>query len=317
MMRAPSFNIVNYSLRPNKSIQRSLAFEAVRQLQDSLDLSNLLYVGLGSVWFTDFQIAHRFLQIKDMISMEGDTIGFRRARFNQPFKTIQVKKGYSYEILPGLLTKKALLKRPWFIWLDYDDGLDEDKIKDIRSVIESAPENSIVLATLPAVGRAFGKPAKRPDRIRKLLGDVVPDNLQKHDCKDENLSATLLKLIEDFMTSCAAGIFRPGGFVRAFRMAYRDTTPMVTVGGILPARGALAAAAKVVSGPNWPAICKRPIDAPLLTLREAAVFQSELPCVGTFTRKAVRKLGFDLEVAQLRSFERYYRYYPIFAQIST
>lgn len=316
-MKAPSFNVVNYSLRPSKSIQRSLVFEGVRLLQESLNLDKLLYVGLGSVWFTDFQIAHRFLRIKDMISMEGNAIGVRRAQFNQPFKTIQVKNGYSYEILPGLLSKKALTKRPWFIWLDYDDALDEDKITDIRHIVESAPENTILLVTLPAAGRAFGKPNQRADRIRKLLGDVVPDTLNKDDCKDETLPATLLKLTGDFMASCAAGISRPGGFVRAFYIPYRDTTPMFTVGGILPSKGATAATTNVVSDQNWPAICKKAIEAPLLTLREAAVFQSQLPDAKPITRKAIKKLGFDLELAQLRCFERYYRYYPIFAQIST
>jgi len=33
-----SFDIVNYSLRPNKSIQRSLVFEAVRMSQGNMEL---------------------------------------------------------------------------------------------------------------------------------------------------------------------------------------------------------------------------------------------------------------------------------------
>jgi hypothetical protein len=312
----PSFDLVNYSLRPNKAIQRHLVFEAVRILQDRLDLTNLIYVGLGSIWFTDFQIAHKFLRINDMISMEEDDVGYRRARFNQPFKTIQVLKGSSSVLLPKLLARKKLNKRPWFIWLDYDKSIDEEKISDIRRVIESAPANTILSVTLPVFGRTIGRPLNRPDRLRKIFGSVVPDELDKDDCNDENLTKTLLSLIENFMASCAATVSRPGGFVPAFRIAYRDTTPMLTVGGVLPTKGALGTLHNAVSDAGWPAVCARPVETPPLTLREAAVFQSQLPRQTAFTRKNIRKLGFDLEVGHLRSFERYYRYYTIFAQIS-
>lgn len=311
-----SFELVNYSLRPNKAIQRHLAFEAVRILQDRLGLQDLIYVGFGSIWFTDFQIAHKFLRIRDMFSMEEDGIGYRRACFNQPFKTINVLKGNSYQLLPKLFSKKTLMKRPWLIWLDYDKSIDEEKVADIRRVVESAPENTILIVTLPVFG-TIGRPLNRPDRLRKLLGSVVPDNLDKDDCNDKNLGETLLRLLGDFITSSAASISRPGGFVLAFHMAYRDGAPMITIGGVLPSKGAFPAARDAVSSVDWPTVCKRPIETPLLTLKEAAVFQSELPGKAPITRKAIRKLGFDLEAGQLRSFERYYRYYPIFAQIST
>lgn len=312
-----SFDLVNYSLRPNKAIQRHLAFEAVRILQDRLELKDLMYIGLGSIWFTDFQIAHKFLGIRDMISMEEDEIGYRRARFNQPFKTIRVLKGSSHQLLPKLFTQKVRMKRPWLIWLDYDRSIDEEKVADIRRVIECAPTNSIFLVTLPVFGKTIGKPLNRADRFRKIFGSVVPDDLGKDDCKDEGLAETLLSLLGDFMVSSAAGISRPGGFVLAFRIAYRDSTPMITIGGVLPSRGAVSAVRDAVSLMEWPSMCQRPVETPPLTLKEASVFQSELPGRIPITRKAIRKLGFDLEVAQLRSFERYYRYYPIFAQIST
>jgi hypothetical protein len=250
-----------------------------------------------------------------MISMESNLIGYRRAKFNQPYKTISVRNGTSHEVLPALLKTKSLVKQPWLVWLDYDKGLDEEKTADIRRLIEQAPENTILLVTLPVSG--LGKPHQRSERLKSLLGDVVPDALSKEDCKDEVLSVTLLKLLADFMASCAAGISRPGGFVRAFKIAYRDSTPMITVGGVLPAKGAIAAATTAINYSDWPALCKQPIDAPLLTWREAAVFQSQLPAARAVSRRAIRELGFDLETKQLRCFERYYRYYPIFAQVTT
>ena len=55
-----SFNIVNYSLRPSKSIQRQIIFDGVRTLQLNWAHDQAVYIGLGSVWFTDFIMAHKF-----------------------------------------------------------------------------------------------------------------------------------------------------------------------------------------------------------------------------------------------------------------
>lgn len=74
-----SFDSVNYSLRPSKSVQRGLVFEGLRAVSNSVDLRNAVYIGFGSIWFTDFVMAHKVLNIDDMVSIEANEIGFRRA----------------------------------------------------------------------------------------------------------------------------------------------------------------------------------------------------------------------------------------------
>lgn len=313
----PSFNIVNYSLRPNKSIQRSLVFEGIKQLQTSLDLERMIYVGFGSIWFADFILAHKLLGIEDMFSMEGNEIGAKRAVFNKPFKTVEVKEGLSADVLPDLLNKATLQVRPWFTWLDYDQTLNEASVDDIRLIIEQAPPNSVILVTLSASGGPLGKPKDRPARIKKLLGKVVPDELSQADCQEDKLPQTLAGLIENFMVTAAVDAGRPGGLLPAFRMTYKDGTSMLTVGAILPAKGAAPAAKATIQGPNWPGFPSLAITAPHLTLRESAVLQAELPCKLPLTRADIQKLGFDLEDNQLLAFETFYRYYPSFAQINT
>jgi hypothetical protein len=313
----PSFNLVNYSLRANKSIQRSLVFDGVRRLQAQSNLDRMIYVGLGSIWFSDFQLAHKFLGIEDMVSIEANEIGFRRAKFNQPYKTVRVESGLSSDVLPVLFADEDLTLRPWFIWLDYDQNLSETTVTDLRTIIENAPPDSIVITTFSASGGPLGKPANRPDRIKSLLGAVVPDDLSKEACRDERLSETLLDLTRDFMASVAASSSRPGGFVEAFRIAYRDSTPMVTVGGILPSKGAAPYAKSAVADPKWPGIADSPIIVPPLTPKEVALLQGQFPSTTPLTRATVQQFGFDLEEEQLRSFEKYYRYYPIYAQINS
>lgn len=310
-----SFDSINYSLRPSKSIQRQVVFDGVKLLQTQLNLDRLMYVGFGSIWFTDFVIAHRVLGVDDMISIEGNEVGYKRAVFNSPYATVRVEPGMSGEVLPKLFAEEGIRNRPWLLWLDYDYELKESIIDDIRSVIENAPINSILLTTFNGHEMGYGRAPERPDRLRDLLGALVPDDLPKAACKEDRMQETLADLSIGYMQSVAAEVARPGGFVPAFRILYRDGAPMVTVGGILPARGAARIAADQVAEPSWPCRPDVQIKAPHLTLREAVVLQAQLPRRDRLTRAAVQALGFDLEDDQIAAFETYYRQYPAFAQI--
>jgi hypothetical protein len=312
----PSFDAINYSLRPSKSIQRQLVFDGVRTLQDRLDLERLAYVGFGSIWFTDFVLAHKILRIDDMVSIEGDDIGYSRALFNAPYATVRVEHGLSAAILPKLFIDASLAGRPWMMWLDYDYDLSESVRSDVRLLIENAPTNSILIITFNGSEQKYGtKPVERCERLRSLLGALVPDDLAPAACKGEQMQETLADFGLSFMKSIAADIARPGGFIPAFRVVYKDSAPMVTIGGVLPAKGAARTATEAVSAANWPAWPKKAVKAPHLTMREAAVLQSRLPCATKLTRITIKELGFDLDEEQIEAFETYYRQYPSFAQI--
>jgi hypothetical protein len=251
-----------------------------------------------------------------MWSIEDNDIGYTRAKFNAPYSTVHVEHGLSTAILPKLFEDPSLAGRPWMVWLDYDYGFNECVRDDVRLVIENAPVNSVLVATFNGLDKKYGqKPGERVERLRELLGPVVPDELEPSAIKAEQMQATLADLGLDFMKSIAAEIARPGGFVRAFRVIYRDGAPMVTIGGVLPVRGAARGVRDLVNGKSWPALPAKPIAAPPLTMREAAVLQSLLPCATKLTRGDIQKLGFDLEEDQIEAFETYYREYPAFAQI--
>ena len=311
----PSFDVVNYSLRPSKSIERQIVFDGIRELQGNLDLERLVYVGFGSIWFTDFTMAHKILRIDDMVSMEGDDIGFRRAVFNSPYATVRVVHGLSYDVLPELYADKIIGGRPWLVWLDYDYEFNESLRDDVRSLVENAPANSIIIVTFNGNEMKYGAAADRPARLRALFGASVPDELPKRACKDKRMQETLADFALDFMQAVAAELFRPGGFLPAFRIIYKNSTPMVTVGGILPAKGAVRTATNVVNDVTWRCRPVKPIVAPHLTMREAALLQSQLPREGPLSRTIVQGLGFDLEEEQIETFQSYYKQYPAFAQI--
>jgi hypothetical protein len=310
-----SFDVVNYSLRPSKSIQRQLVFEGVGKLNHHLDFKRMAYVGFGSIWFTDFVLAHRLLGIDDMVSIESSDVGFQRAVFNSPYATVTVKHGLSSDVIPKLYQDPIMAGRPWLVWLDYDYEFNENVKSDVTSLIENAPANSILLVTFNGHEMKYGKAQDRPERIRQLFGAAVPDDLSKAACKEERLQDNLADFAIAAIQSNANDLARPGGFVPAFRLIYRDNAPMITVGGILPAKGAARIAIDVVAAPDWRCKPSKPIIAPHLTIREAVVLQSQLPSAKPLDRNAVRALGFDLEDEQLEAFSTYYRHYPAFAQI--
>ena len=310
-----SFEIVNYSLRPSKNIQRQIVFDGIRALKSRLDLADMVYVGFGSIWFADFVMAHKSLDIRDMVSMERDDIGYRRAVFNKPYATVHVRHGHSSRILAELYSDENFRTCPWVVWLDYDSHLDEALRDDIRSVIEKSPENTVFLVTFDGRENGYGRADDRTSRLRDLFGAVVPDELPKAECKSVRMQETLADLTMDFMQSIVAESSRRGGFMPAFRTIYKDTSPMVTVGGFLPSPEKSEVAQRVIDAETWKCRPIGRIVAPLLTIREAATLQSLLPTADALSREIVQSKGFDLEVDQIEAFQKYYREYPTFAQI--
>jgi hypothetical protein len=310
-----SYESVNYSLRPSKSIERQIIFDGVRELQTALELPRAAYIGFGSIWFTDFVMAHRLLRAVDMLSIEREDIGYHRACFNSPYSTVQIEHGTSNEVLPEICNRDSWTKCPWVVWLDYDGICDEMVTRDLEVLVERSPANSIVIATFNAHDGSYGLPDERRELLRSLLGEVVPDDMSKKSFKGGRFQKTIADLGIAYMKGLAGNASRPGGFLPAFRVPYKDGAPMVTIGGILPSRENRAKAEELVARSDWLCMPEKPIIAPHLTMREAAVLQAQLPCDEPLSRDLVRSLGFDLEDHQIETFQTYYRQYPTFAQI--
>ena len=311
-----SFDLVNYSLRPSKAIQRALVFEDIRRLMLLLGLKDLVYVGFGSVWFVDFQIAHRLLKASDLVSIELDDVGFVRAQFNAPFSSVVVKHGHSNVVLPPLYLDDQYKNRPWVMWLDYDFEWDESVCEDVRLAIERLPQNSMLITTFNAMGNKYGQPKNRGQRLAALLGGLVNPNRDKAEYDGDSLSPILRKGVLDYMGSIAGECSRPGGFVPGFSLGYRDQASMATVGGILPAPESRSSVQELVSSNDWRSLQEEILVAPHLTAKEATLLQNELP-KRHIDRQVVQRLGFDLLDHQIAAFQKYYLYYPSFAQIVT
>jgi hypothetical protein len=313
-----STSTINFSVRQNKCIERLIVFNGLRRVADTLALENMVYLGFGSVWFSDFVLAHRGLRINTMLSIESNPIIYRRALFNRPFRTVQVFEGESDDLIPELLTNDEFLDRPWIVWLDYDGPIDEKCLNELAYLVNNLPQNSALITTCNARPHRYGKPAKRVDSLNSLFGDLIgmtlDDSMVENDVPFMN---TLRQAIENFLLSTALQNARAGGFVPAFNVGYQDGPPMVTVGGILPSVGNTSTVQGLTRKRDWEGLVSHPITTAPLTMKEVGALQAQLPSRKKITRKRVQRLGFDLEEEQIDSFARHYLLYPNFVQAAT
>jgi hypothetical protein len=311
---ASSF-IVDYSLRQNKAIERQIVFDCARRLYDLIDRPKMLYVGMGSVWFIDFETAHRMLNVGQMISIEVDGPTYSRALFNRPYRNVKVVEGSTYSELPSLLEDDSLLENPWFVWLDYDKGLDSPQLDEVRNTLIKLPPNSLLAVTFSARGGVYGKPVNREMRLGQIFGDAAPA-LSRAELVDEKfLQNALCHAMINFMTSVVLSAARKGHIFPVLQVPYKDGTPMGTVGVFLADENHSGAINSLVKGADWDGIVANPINLPPLTHKEVLALRSTLPTSEALGQEEIRKLGFDLSEADLEAFRRHYLRYPLFAEL--
>lgn len=313
-----SSSIINYSVRQNKTIERALVFEGLRKLANVAPWDDCVYVGLGSAWFVDFDLAHRELGIQTMISLEADEITYKRALFNRPFRTVEVVPGYSHDEIPELLLRSDLDNRPWIVWLDYDQQLDDTKLDELKTLVRDLPKNSALLVTFNAHTNNYGDSnGERLEEFEGLFGAAFPSEkheggrgLNKFATVQQLLAGSLLDVLDSEVRSNA----RPGSLHRCFDLRYQDGAPMVTVGVMLADDDCTAAVDRVVGASEWRGIAPDAIESPPLTPKEVAALRTLMPADSLPQRADVQSLGFDLEEGQLASFARYYLDYPSWVQ---
>src|ERR1035437_3847988 len=266
-MMASSTNVVNFSLRQNKAIERSIVFDGLQEVYRRMSISNMVYIGLGSIWFADFQIAHRQLGIVDMVSLESDDMTFQRAVFNKPYRTIELVHGRSDEVLREVLDRGLIAHRPTIVWLDYDECLDATKVTELTRLTSTLPANSFLIATFNVRANSYAKVREREESLKNLFQDSYEDFGLDLGIQDQFMLAVGHNL-EGTILSAASRCGREAHGVPAFFLPYRDSTPMLTIGVFLPTENTISAAMEVLSDDIWAGRTDRVIATPHLTAKE-------------------------------------------------
>ena len=313
----PSFDAVNYVLRPNKAVERKIVFSGLGRVSRIVNLSSYRYLGLGSLWFVDFLMAHKILGVDSMVSIEQSEIGHRRSEFNRPLACIEVIRGETTLVIPTLNLEQS----PSIVWFDYDSSIDGPALKDIGMLAPRCARNSILIVTINAKRDQLpdkdenGATIETERSLRMIAGDLVPTPLDAKRLRPLEYPKLLCEILSNRFQSATTNSGRADSFVKLFDLAYNDGTPMVTVGGIVAGNDEAEMIQKVVESPEWEGIVQETISVPPLTLKEKMALDRLMPAAEPPTDAQMNKIGFHLKRAQIDTYHRYYRHYPVFGEL--
>ena len=143
MSKNSSFEKINYSLRPSKSIERKMIIPFLTKLTNFGNLTRYHYIGFGSIYYSDFILFHKNLNIHRMSSIEYER-NESRARFNLPYKCIELYSGTSNDKLTTIMNNDE----KYIVWLDYDSPMTNFTLDDIQTFISKSTSGSLLMITL-------------------------------------------------------------------------------------------------------------------------------------------------------------------------
>ena len=311
---AASYEEINYSLRPAKQIERKMICEAISRLSEFGTIETYRYIGLGSIYFSDFMLIHRKLNISEMLSIENDEHKKARFYFNRPFECINIEFGHSNKVLPTLDWDQRTV-----LWLDYDSRLNDGTLADICSFCANAISGSMLIVTVNAHFAASEK-----DRLRQFRSTIaserIPIQLEESDLAGwaaaKSFRRIMTSAIEKFLQE-RNGTRSKGtrlGWKQVLSFEYADGAKMTTLGGVIVDEGH----EPQFNCCNFKALCftqktwedSYRIDVPALTHRELRYLDQRFP------RSDVDGVEtYEIPQRDVVNYLRLYRYFPNFSEI--
>ena len=315
-MSRSTATFIAYDLRPAKQIERRMLIDFVRSASAvGLDLSSYKYVGMGGIRFIDFLMAHRYLGITSMVSLEQDDGIVPRCRLNNPLKCITLFEGDSSSFISG-----DVISEPRLVWLDYDWSLSRAAIDDITSLGTKLVPGSFLFCTVSGSAPRFLESKSTEERAahyKEELGDFSLDYGPAdftNSAFPESIARMLLAIFIFAFSSRTDGIFIP-----MFRVVYVDSMPMVTIGGIFVDDKVSNAVVNSVSRsiPPLGALGEGElykIDVPNLTEIERRLFELAATDIGNDPAllSSITDLGF--EVTEIDAYKPLVRFAPRYVE---
>ena len=319
-----SFENINYMFRPKKQIERKIFIELLQEMQHALNInmSEYQYIGLGSIYYYDFILFHKYLNIRDMISLD-DKKDSNRFEFNKPFDFITFKNMSTTDFL-----SKNDLDKESFIWFDYDSSLirynnryksfvnTEEIFDDIRLIANKSNELDLFVLTVNINIQDY---LFNGSKFREAFIGEYDEYLSGQYTQTDNITFDKYPLI---IQNIIINIFRnneqfhPVKFRKLFSFVYRDGAPMYTIGGIFSEDNNFQD--KFVKKDSFFRIDENKvidIDVPLLTYYEKMKLDKNISNIeknlsSLNKEKIIKMLGFEMEPSELKSYLDYYKYYP-------
>lgn len=320
-MKQPSFEKFNYSLRPAKNIERKMLCEAMSRLSRIAPLPAYRYIGFGSIGFVDFTLFHQRLGVREMVSIEANDRAKPRANFNRPYSCIQMKSGFSHEVLPKMKWSKRSI-----IWLDYDSPISANVISDVATVASVVKSGSLLVITLDADPKEIdtdkNTAEERLKDLRLRVGkDLVPSSVTGRNLAGWGTARVTRAIIDNYIRKVLSDRNAPLNadsrisYEQLFNFHYADGARMLTVGGIfLDPSDHWKISAEHFADLEFIKTAEEPyiIEAPVLTLREIRYLDERLP-------RAAPEVPHPtwLPEVERKKYGKVYRYFPAFSEVET
>lgn len=322
-----SFEKIDYFLRPSKQVERKLIIEALQKLSKAGHfIHEYTYLGLGSVFYVDFLLFHKYLHIDSMICAEIEDCP-DRMDFNKPYEFIDLQMRPVGDVIPEINREK-----PHFVWLDYDFTIDQDVLADLRKCLHVLAPGSVLLLTVASdlfnLTNLIDDIDKRDltenqqkqevvKRLNELIGDHYGSEIKIKDIAASRLPTLMATAIRNYINSCMA--IRPDvEFIQLFNFHYKDNMNMLTLGGILgdpQTHKSLEDTGlfklKFVTESATPV----EISVPPLTIRERNWLEKHLTQLEQHLAASPHlpnDMPFEIKAQLVKNFVKYYRHYPFY-----
>jgi hypothetical protein len=315
-MGTRSFEVINYSLRPNKSVERKLIARVLNAIGKSprFDWRDYRYLGLGSMWFVDFIMMHKNIGITDLVTIEREESRAKRTSFNAPYSCVEVKLGLSTKVIRELAWDKRTIA-----WLDYDDQLRAYMFDDLNQIVTKGTSGDVVMLSVNAEAAQLNiiedKVLVDPMTVLKgLVGATyIPTDAEKRLSKNQ-FPALVGEIMFNFIKSSVLSTSRELDFFPLFNFSYSDGAKMVTYGGMIVDASDKAILKGLSLDSQFKFVAHHgqfEIQVPQLTLKEKLELDRRMPCADA---PKPEDLPFELRPTEIEAYRSFYQDYPLFAE---
>lgn len=232
-----SYRDIDYRVRPGKYVERMMMADTFRRLRFA-NVESYQYVGLGSVYFSDFVLMHRALGVHKMVSIERNIHDQARFNGNIPYATVEMLWGDTATELA-----KVDLNLRSIVWLDYDGRLSAPILKDVANVASRAASGSVIAVTVQCKFDRHHTEQDEDASVQVLIDSLGADNIP-HDLKTKDIegkgTGKLFRnvILNQVRTSLAArnvALHKTHHFEfrQIFNFRYEDGVLMMTVAVVI------------------------------------------------------------------------------------
>jgi hypothetical protein len=217
------FDSINFFIRPKKQIERKIIIEILQALKEQINLNEYKYIGFGSIYYYDFILFHKLLNLTKLHSID-DKSSKKRFDFNKPYDFISFENKFSTDFLNSYTwdTKS-------FIRLDYDKILSDWMLNDLKVISRNCLDKDILICTIKCKCEDDDKKREtaRLEFVKKFGKYIKPTTDTTKAFTPKNLHNLIQEVILNYLYEACE--FRDIKFKKLFCFIYKDTAPMISL----------------------------------------------------------------------------------------